>query len=79
MSLFIKNPEVASLAERYARITGLNKTEAVQLALTLALAEEVRKPSLTQIVAGIQSHARAQGFAPLDDAKAFMDELSGGL
>jgi hypothetical protein len=79
MSLFIKKPEVASLAERYARITGLNKTDAVQRALTLALADEVRKPSLAQVVAGIQSHARAQGFAPLDDQKTFMDDLSGGL
>lgn len=80
MALYVRNETVNELAEKYARLTGQSKTNAVKRALEQAIEQKANQKSLAQRVQSIQERARKLGIEPdgFDD-KALMDDLSGGL
>lgn len=77
MALYVKDPEVDSLAREVMQRRKLNKTEAVRLALRNELARDVDKPSLVELTREFQDLVRAMGNPekglPID--KAFIDSL----
>lgn len=83
MPLYIKDPTVDTLLERYLAVSGLtNKTEAVRRALHDQLKTLAEQEPLSARVARIQSRAAEMGFRSIgsDDPaaqKRHMDELWG--
>ena len=79
MALFIRDPEVAALAEEVRRVTkARTKTEAVRSALQARLAEVRRALPLRDRLARSKSLADALGPSdPGFDMKAYTDEMWG--
>ena len=79
MPLYIKDPTVDSLVDRYLALTGMtNKTEAVRQALKAAIAAQAERETLAERVAKVQRKAAAVGIvADGHDDKALMDEMWG--
>ena len=80
MPLYIKDPEVAGLAEDAVKFLGAaNKTEAVRMALKAAIAEARSRIPLEERIKAIQDELDAK-LGPCDptyDHKADMDDLWG--
>ena len=79
MALYINNPDVVALAEQLAMQTGKTKVAVVKEALEAEASRLREKPSLAASVKALQARVREDGFMPLPDEKAFMDDLSGGI
>ncbi|WP_164989291.1 type II toxin-antitoxin system VapB family antitoxin [Roseovarius sp. A46] len=79
MPLYIKDPDVDALVERYLAASGAKtKTEAVRTALRNAIAALEKRGTLAERVARVQRKAVAAGLTPREmDDKPFMDELWG--
>lgn len=79
MALYIKDPEVDTLVERYLALSGAkNKTDAVRKALESSLSALQARETLSQRVAKVQQNAAKAGLKPRDfDDKKFMDEQWG--
>ncbi|MDD7973937.1 type II toxin-antitoxin system VapB family antitoxin [Roseinatronobacter alkalisoli] len=79
MPLYIKDPDVDQLAERFRAASGAkNKTEAVRAALLNSIADLEKRETLAERVAKVQRKAAAAGLGPRKaDDKPFMDELWG--
>jgi antitoxin VapB len=79
MPLYIKDPEVDALVDRYLAASGAkSKTEAVRKALLASIAALERQETLAERVAKVQRKAAAAGLKPREiDDKSFMDELWG--
>ena len=79
MPLYIKDPEVAGLAEDAVKFLGAaNKTEAVRMALKAAIAEARSRIPLEERIKEAQALADKLGpFDPTYDHKADMDDLWG--
>lgn len=83
-SLYIKDTEANTLAERLAAARGLTKTAAVKLALRHELERDVpalavdKRPLRERMVDFWAEHSLEPAKGPPAD-KAFFDELSGGL
>lgn len=79
MPLYIKDPDVAEMAERLRRLTSArSKTEAVRQALRTALEATKEQPPLSERLRDAIAIARRIG--PLDpefDQKRFSDEMWG--
>jgi antitoxin VapB len=79
MPLYIKDPDVAKMAEELRRLTSArSKTEAVRLALKSALEAATRQPSKAEGLR--EAIAMAQRIGPFDpdfDQKRFFDEMWG--
>lgn len=81
MPLFIRDEEVNDLAQRFAQLSGKNKTEAVRLALEQGISAFRSNETLTARIAQVQDMAADKlGLGPDGyDDKPLMDDLSGGL
>ena len=80
MPLYIKDPEVAGLAEEAVKfLHAANKTEAVRMALKAAIAEARSKIPLEERIRELQDQVEAKlgPFDPTYDHKADMDDLWG--
>lgn len=79
MPLYIKDPDVDKLVDRYLAASGAKtKTEAVRVALLNGIAALEQQETLAQRVAKVQRKAAAAGLAPREtNDKPFMDELWG--
>ena len=79
MPLYIKDPEVAGLAEEAVKfLHAANKTEAVRMALKAAIAEARSKIPLSERIKVLQDKLDAIGpFDPTYDHKKDMDDLWG--
>ncbi len=79
MPLFIKDPDVAEMAERLRKLTfARTKTEAVRQALKSALKAAMDEPSLSDNVRAAIDIARRIGPREPDfDQKRFSDEMWG--
>ncbi len=79
MPLYIKDPEVAGLAEEAVKyLHAENKTEAVRMALKAAIAEARSKIPLKDRIRELQDRFAAMGPRDPDyDHKAYMRELWG--
>ena len=77
MALFVKDREVARLAERLAAIRKVSKTEVVRQALRHELERERAKPSLVDLGVDFCRKLRARGnpAKALPADKAFIDGL----
>lgn len=77
MPLYIKDPDVAEMAEALRKLTSApSKTEAVRQALKSALEAATEKPSRSQGLS--EAIAIAQRIGPFDpdfDQKRFFDEM----
>ncbi len=80
MPLYIKDPDVAEMAERLQKLTSApSKTEAVRQALKSALRVASERPGLSERLREAVAIARRIG--PRDpefDQKRFSDEMWGG-
>lgn len=76
MPLYIKDPEVDKLVDRYLAVSGAKtKTEAVRAALLNSIAALEKQESLAERVANVQRKAAAAGLRPRGtDDKPFLDE-----
>lgn len=81
MALYIKDPEVDTLVERYLALSGAkNKTDAVRKALESCLKALEARETLAERVAKVQQNAAKAGLRPRDfDDKKFMDEQWGDV
>jgi len=81
MSLYIRDPDVASLAAKLQDLTGSRtKTEAVRLALQQAIQRANAKRSFAQRNAQFLEMADALGSTnPEFDSKAFFDQMWGDV
>jgi len=81
MALFIRDAEVAALAEEVRRLTrAKTKTEAVRRALEACLAEARRTAPLEERLARAKALADAMGPSDPDfDMKVYTDEMWGGV
>lgn len=79
MPLYIKDPEVAGLAEDAVKyLHAANKTEAVRMALKAAIAEARAKIPLEERIKVLQDKFAAMGPRDPDyDHRAYMRELWG--
>lgn len=79
MPLYIKDPDVDALVDRYLAASGAKtKTEAVRTALLNSIAALEAQEPLTERVATVQRRAAAAGLKPRKaNDKPFMDELWG--
>lgn len=82
MALYVKDPAVDNLVERYLALTGLtNKTEAVRRVFSEQLKALADKETLAQRVEKIQHRAARAGFksggSDIAADKAFMDDVWG--
>jgi len=79
MPLYIKDPEVDTLVERYLAASGAKtKTEAVRRALELGIHACENRETLSDRVAKVQRRAAQAGLGVRDfDDKEFMDDLWG--
>ncbi len=79
MPLYIKDPEVAEMAERLRRLTRApSKTEAVRRALAEAIEAAGARPSLAARIEEAVDMARRIGARDAEfDQKAFSDEMWG--
>lgn len=77
MPLNIRSEEVNRLAERLAARKGLNKTDAVKLALENELRRIEQAIPLKERLRAIQRRVRKRPATGLAADKAFYDELSG--
>ena len=79
MPLFIKDPDVAEMAERLRKLTSARtKTEAVRQALKSALKAAMDEPSLSDSLRAAVDIARRIGPSdPEFDQKRFSDEMWG--
>ena len=77
MPLNIRNEDVNRLAERLARITRLNKTEAVKLALENELKRSAEVIPLRERLRPLQDRILARAATGIEADKAFYDDLSG--
>ncbi|SEM29527.1 antitoxin VapB [Roseovarius azorensis] len=79
MPLYIKDPDVDKLVDRYLAASGAKtKTEAVRAALLNSIAALENQETLAERVAKVQRKARAAGLKPRATSdKPFMDELWG--
>ena len=79
MSLYIRDPDVASLAAKLQDLTGSRtKTEAVRLALQQAIERANEKRSFAQRNAHVLEMADALGSTnPEFNSKAFFDQMWG--
>jgi antitoxin VapB len=77
MALNIRRDEVNQLAEKLAERKGINKTEAVKLALENELRRLDRALPLRERLRPIQNRVMARPATGLVADKAFYDELSG--
>lgn len=79
MPLYIKDPDVDALVDRYLAASGAKtKTEAVRTALRNSIAALETRETLAERVARVQRKAVAAGLKPREmDDKPFMDELWG--
>lgn len=79
MPLFIRDEGVNDLADKFAKLTGKNKTEAVRMALEAQIDAYRNHETLADRIAQVQEKAAAAlGLEPDGwDDKALMDELSG--
>ncbi|MBM1222768.1 MULTISPECIES: type II toxin-antitoxin system VapB family antitoxin [Rhodobacterales] len=79
MPLYIKDPDVDKLVDRYLAASGArNKTEAVRTALLNSIAALEKQETLAERVAKVQRKAAEAGLKPREsDDKPFMDELWG--
>lgn len=77
MPLFIKDPDVAEMAERLRKLTSARtKTEAVRQALKSALRAATEQPTLSDNVRAAIDIARRIGRPDPDfDQKRFSDEM----
>jgi antitoxin VapB len=79
MPLYIKDPDVAEMAERLKKLTSArSKTEAVREALEQALEAATKQPSKAEGLR--EAIAIAQRIGPFDpdfDQKRFFDEMWG--
>ena len=79
MPLYIKDPDVAEMAEALRKLTSArSKTEAVRQALKSALAAAAQRPPLSERLRNAVELARRIG--PIDpdfDEKRFFDEMWG--
>ncbi|MCK6451065.1 MAG: type II toxin-antitoxin system VapB family antitoxin [Alphaproteobacteria bacterium] len=77
MALYVKDPEVARLADKLVKIRKVSKTEAVRRALQHELEREQGKPSLVEFGVAFCRALRTKGNPrkgkPAD--KAFIDSL----
>lgn len=77
MALFVKDPEVAKLAERLVAIRKVSKTEAIRQALLHELEREGAIPSLVEqgvdFCRALRAKANSVAAKPAD--KAFIDSL----
>ena len=65
MALFIRDETVNDLAERFAKLTGKNKTEAVRIALEAQIAAFRNSETLADRIAQVQERAAASlGLGP---------------
>ena len=79
MPLYIKDPDVAKMAEELRKLTSApSKTEAVREALKSAIAAAARRPPLSERLQGAIELARKIGPPDPDfDQKRFFDEMWG--
>lgn len=79
MALYIKDPEVVSLLEKYVALSGAkSKTEAVRKALIAQIAVVSTQESLADRVSKIQQKVAASGFKSDGSSdKPLMDEMWG--
>ncbi len=79
MPLYIKDPDVAEMAEALRKLTcARSKTEAVRQALRSALAAATERPPLSERLRSAVELARQIGPADPDfDQKRFFDEMWG--
>jgi len=79
MPLYIKDPDVAQMAEELRKLTSARtKTEAVRQALKSALEAKAERPSLSERLRGAVAIARRIGPPDPDfDQKRFSDEMWG--
>lgn len=79
MPLYIQDPDIDKLVDRYLALSGAKiKTEAVRAALLNSIAALQNQESLAGRVAKVQRKAAAIGLMPLEtDDKPFMDEQWG--
>lgn len=79
MALYIKDPDVDKLVDRYLVASGAKtKTEAVRAALLNSIAALEKQEPLAERVAKVQRKAAAAGLKPREaDDKPFMDDLWG--
>ena len=80
MGLFVKDPEVAKLADRLVAIRKVSKTEAIRQALLHELEREGAIPSLVEqgvdFCRALRARANSAAAKPVD--KAFIDSLYEG-
>ncbi|HEY2873087.1 MAG TPA: type II toxin-antitoxin system VapB family antitoxin [Reyranella sp.] len=76
MPLNIRNEEVNRLAERLATRKGLNKTDAVKVALENELRRLDEAVPLRERLRGLQQRVRKRPATGLEADKAFYDDLS---
>jgi antitoxin VapB len=79
MALNIRRDEVNLLAEKLAARKGINKTEAVKLALENELRRLDEAVPLRERLRPIQDCVMARPATGLEADKAFYDELSGDI
>lgn len=77
MPLHIRDEEVNRLAERLAARKGLNKTEAVKIALENELYRLDQAVPLRERLRALQQRVRKRPATGLSADKAFYDDLSG--
>ncbi len=79
MPLYIKDPEVAEMAEKLRRLTSApSKTEAVRRALASAIKEAADRPPLaTQLLEAVDIARRIGPRDPEFDQKRFSDGMWG--
>ena len=77
MPLNIRNEEVNQLAEKLAARKGINKTEAVKLALENELRRIEQAMPLRERLRPLQDRVLARPATGLEADKAFFDALSG--